>query len=383
MKIALMGTSLKENEHRMPVHPSHLKDIDAALRSRLTLERGYGSVFGLDSKKIADLGYSFEDRESLLSSCDIAVLPKPMPGDLLALKPGAILWGWLHFVLYGHLADICIARRHTVVTFEGMFETQNMKGIGSKRSRHVFSGNNRLAGYAGILHALSLKGLDGLYGPSQSVVVIGFGSAGQAAIEALLARGFDNITVYTRRPVGEVTERPPGVAFRQIFRDEAHGSCVEPANSNEPLVPFVDVLSTADIIVNCGEQDPEEPLMYVREGDLGAFDHRCLIVDISCDPGMGFYFSRTTSFEHPTYEYGQATICAVDHTPAYLWDAATFQISREVLRYLPIVADGHDAIFHNPVLSNAAEIVRGTVQNKKILTYQKRSTIYPHGRIGE
>jgi len=371
-KIAVIGTSLRENEHRLPVHPEHLELIPNAQRKHLYFDFGYGAQFGFSDEAIKNIGFSMGDRDELIKTSDIVIIPKPMEADLESIAEGAIIWGWLHFVLYGQLADICIQRKHTVVTWEAMYEDDHSEG----RARHTFKANNALAGYAGTLHALGLKGIDGLYGKPSKVAVIGHGYAGRAAIQALQGRGFDDITVYSKRINTDINDCMDYVIYKQIAKDEQHGTVIiETDHSQNPLWAE---LKSMDIIINCGGQDPENPLMYVPKNHEPEFDHDCLIIDISCDPGMGFSFIKTTTFDHPTYQFGKITICAVDHSPGYLWDAATWQISKEVIRFLPNIMAGMKTIQSNAVLNNAIEIQTGVITNPKIITYQNRSKVYPH-----
>jgi len=374
MKIAFIGKSIRENELRLPLHPQHFELVPEEMRPLIHVDSGYGSSLGLTDNQITAAGFNVADRTELLKTSDTVVIPKPMAPDLEIIKEGALIWGWLHFVLYGELADICIERKHTVVTWEGMFDSN---AISEGRPRHVFSGNNELAGYAGTIHALGIAGIDGHYGSPCKVAVIGYGYAGQASVQALLARGFYDVTVYTQRPVKDVHSKIEGVRFVQVERDTINGSVI----SDSSRLPFWKALETADVIVNCGGQDPENPFMYVLPDDVDAFDHNCLIIDVSCDPGMGFPFVRTTTFEEPTYQIGNMQVCAVDHTPGYLWEASTWQISQEVLKFLSSITVGRAKLLSDPILSDATEIKDGVVLNKKILSYQSRSKHYPHKRL--
>src|SRR3546814_9142332 len=45
----------------------------------------------------------------------------------------------------------------------------------------------------------------------------------------------------------------------------------------------------SDIIVNGTFQDPEHPIMFVNEDEKSCLRHGSLIIDVSCDEGMGFY----------------------------------------------------------------------------------------------
>ena len=52
LRLGVIGSSSKENEHRLPLHPEHLDRIDAGVASRIYLERGYGSDFGVSDEQL-------------------------------------------------------------------------------------------------------------------------------------------------------------------------------------------------------------------------------------------------------------------------------------------------------------------------------------------
>jgi alanine dehydrogenase len=98
---------------------------------------------------------------------------------------------------------------------------------------------------------------------------------------------------------------------------------------------------------------------------------------------MGFSWARPTSFARPTFAVGaNVTYYAVDHSPSYLWDSATWEISEALLPYLPIVIAGRDAWQADQTVRRAIEILDGTVLNPNILSFQNRHTQYPHARRG-
>ena len=69
---------------------------------------------------------------------------------------------------------------------------------------------------------------------------------------------------------------------------------------------------------------------------------------------------------------------AVDHSPSYLWNSATWEISEALLPFLPTVLGGPDAWDANPTIRRAIEIRDGVIQNPAILSFQARDTDYPH-----
>ena len=97
---------------------------------------------------------------------------------------------------------------------------------------------------------------------------------------------------------------------------------------------------------------------------------------------MGFEWARPTTFEEPMFTVGDGVAYyAVDHSPAYLWNSATWGISEALIPYLRTVMDGPAAWDQDPTIRLAIEIHDGVVQNPKILSFQRRSTDHPHPRL--
>ena len=74
---------------------------------------------------------------------------------------------------------------------------------------------------------------------------------------------------------------------------------------------------------------------------------------------------------------------AVDHTPSYLWNSATWEISEAILPYLRTVLEGPDAWSQVPTISRAIEIQNGGIKNPSILSFQNRESEYPYAQIAE
>jgi alanine dehydrogenase len=118
--------------------------------------------------------------------------------------------------------------------------------------------------------------------------------------------------------------------------------------------------------------------MFLEQGQHSAMKSGALIVDVSCDDGMGFTFARPTSFDEPTFQVGSLTYYAVDHTPSYLWQSASWELTRVVLPFLEAVMEGPSAWDRNETITRSIEIRDGMVQNPKILSFQDRAEAYPH-----
>lgn len=373
MRIGLFRTSLKENERRLPVYPEHLPRFSAELRKKMVFETDYGSDFGYQDDLFQDLAGGVADRESLFSDCDIIVLPKPMPEDLSKMRPGQVLFGWAHAVQQRTITQFAIEKRLTVISWENMHHWS----AGGEKLVHVFYKNNEIAGYAAVLHCLQLVGIDGHYGPKRRVVILSYGSVSRGAIYAFHGLGFKKIDVFTRRPPYLVADQNPDARHGQYFQAPDGTRMVR--NSTGDEFPLIEALSTADIICNGILQDTNNPIMFVEDNEVQRLMPRSVIIDISCDEGMGFPFAKPTTFTEPTFEVGnKITYYSVDHTPSYLWSAATSEISTALLPYLGIIEAGASAWEKEPTIARAIDIRDGVVLNPNILNFQKRKKDSPH-----
>ena len=376
MKVGILGNSLKENEQRVPVYPEHLPRIPASLCSQLIFERGYGLRFGFPDEYFQQHGAAVSSREGIFANCNLLVLPKPMPQDLRSMAPGQVLFGWLHCVQQRPITQTAIDNRLTLIAWEAM---HHWSASGDKQM-HIFYKNNEIAGYAAVLHCLQLLGVDGHYGPRRKVVVLSYGSVSRGAIYALQGRGFNNIHVFTRRPVHLVADQNPDVYHGHYLPGPTGRLMAQTWDGSQR--PLIDELCEADVICNGVLQDTNHPLMFVSQSEVARLRPRSLIIDISCDLGMGFAFARPTSFENPTFQVGAGiTYYSVDHTPAYLWNAASREISKALLPYLGTVAAGESAWDADLTIRRAIEIRHGVIQNPDILRFQRRDHEYPHATL--
>ncbi len=376
LKVGVFGNSTKKYEKRVPIHPGQFEWIEEPIRKNLFFEKGYGLRFGIEDKEIESQTGGVLEREALFQECDIALLPKPVAADFRQMKENSILWGWPHCVQQREITQIAIDRKLTLIAWEAMHQW----GEYGEWQMHIFHRNNEIAGYAGVLHALGLMGIDGNYGPQRKAVVISFGSVSRGAVTALKSMGIHDITIFIPRHYVPVAGQFSGLEYHHFDEDE-RGELIS-FHPDRHSLPFIEELAEADIIVNGILQDTDHPLMFVKEDQIDRLKRGCLIVDISCDEGMGFSFAKPTTFEHPMFKVGQAHYYAVDHTPSYLWNSASWEISKSLIPYLPIVMSGPERWEKSLTIKRAIEIQDGVIQNPKILSFQNRREGYPHEEWG-
>jgi len=377
LSLGVLGRSRKPDERRLAIHPRHVERIDAGLRGRVYLEAGYGEAFGVTDASLARSVGGVLARDELIERCDIVLLPKPLVEDVRELRDGQVLWGWPHCVQDPGMTQLAVDKRLTLIAFEAM----NHWTASGDFDLHVFHQNNELAGFSAVLHALALMGRTSQFGRPLSAAVIGFGSTARGAIGALQAQGVHDVTVLSHRPATAVAAPMHGVRMLQLQADDNDAGRAQVLLSSGPR-PVVELLTQHDIVVNCVLQDTDAPLMFVTNEDLRLFASGNLVVDVSCDDGMGFEFARPTPFTDPMLTVGDGVhYYGVDHSPSYLWDASTWEISEALIPYLRTVMEGPDSWDAEETISRAIEIRDGVVRNPKILSFQQRSGDYPHARI--
>lgn len=361
MKIGIIHSSNKENEKRYPLHIEQILKFSDEELSKLIFEENYPGINQIDQlRPIIKM-----KREEVFSSCDLVVLPKPTEQDFCFFKNGQTVFGWLHCVQGREITQVGIDKALTYIAWESMYKWDNKSKL-----FHIFQRNNELAGYCAVMHALSLVGdTAGSYGKEKKIAVLGYGSSGKGTIHALKGLGCSDLTVYTRRKKSDISDAITNVKYLQydIVSDMV---LLDGKQANQ-------VLPNYDIIVNCILQDTDNPITFLSNQDVLGLRKNLLIIDVSCDKGIGFEFAIPTSFENPLRKFNLITYYSVDHTPSYLWEAASYEISEAVFPFIKymIVNGSYEG---NEVLEKAKEIENGRIVNPKIIRYQKRNCHFPY-----
>ena len=377
LSVGVIGTSKKDEERRVPIHPEHLLRLDQELRQRLFFEVGYGERFGVPDAELGKQLGGIVSRDELLETMDAVIIAKPVLADFQQLREGGVLWGYPHCIQQQEVTQIAVDRKQTLIAFEDMF----VWGPEGQVGRHTFYKNNEMAGYCAVIHALQLKGIDGHYGNQRKVFIFSFGAVSRGAIYALKAHGFRDITICIQRPDHEVREEVLDchyVTLKMGGKDEPRMLIVEHDGSQRALT---DVISEAGIIINGTFQDPNNPIDFVLEDEKACLKQGCLIIDVSCDEGMGFYFAKPTTFKEPMFQVEKVDYYAVDHTPSYFWESASRSISAALVVHLPTIAAGPDEWQKSETIRRAINIDQGVIQKADILAFQNRHVDYPHAVI--
>ena len=374
LTMGVIGTSKKEDERRVPIHPDHLDRIPEHIRRQLIFEKGYGTPFKIDDEEIREQTGGIATRSEILSDIGSVIIAKPILSDLKELKEGGILWGYPHCAQQMSITQEAIDKKLTLIAFEDMYVWFPDGHIG----RHTFYKNNEIAGYCAVIHALQLKGIDGNYGNQRKVIIFSFGAVSRGAIYALKAHGFRDITICILRPDHLVREEVLNVHYARVKKGKENESRLLVVEHDGTERPLLDLIRESEIIINGTFQDTNDPINYINENEKSYLKPGTLIIDVSCDEGMGFYFAKPTTFKNPIISVDKIDYYAVDHTPSYYWDSASRSISAALIVHLPTVINGRTSWKQNETIQNAINIDQGVIVKDSILNFQNRETAYPH-----
>ena len=138
------------------------------------------------------------------------------------------------------------------------------------------------------------------------------------------------------------------------------------------------ILADNDIVVNCVLQDPTAPWTFLRTRTSTLFRPGSLIVDVSCDEGMGFSWARPTSFEDPTFVVGNTRPTTPSTTRRPTCGTRRRWVNSEaILPHLRTVLSGPEAWAKDQTSARAIEIQDGEIRNPAILPSRAAERPFP------
>ena len=340
---------IKEQEFRVALLPSAAYQL-ISRGHHVLVERGAGVGSGYPDTEYEKAGATLvADHAEVFRRAELIVKVKePQPSEIPLLRPGQILFTYLHLAASKTLTDGLLASGVTGLAYETIEVNRRlpllepMSEIAGRMS--VLVGGYFLAKHQGGSGVL-LGGVPGVL-PGK-VVVIGGGTAGVNAARMAQGLGAD-VTIL------EVDlER---MRFLDITLHTAHTLYSNAAHLLE-LLPQVDLLIGAVLVP--GAKAPKlinrEMLRVMRPGSV--------VVDIAIDQGGCAETSRPTTHHDPVYVEEGVTHYCVANMPAAYARTATQALTNVTYRYIEMLADLglRDACERQPALIGGLNVMGGKV----------------------
>lgn len=344
---------IKAQEHRVALLPSAAYQL--IKRGHLVLvERGAGVGAGYPDGDYEQAGATLvSDHAEAFAAELIVKVKEPLPGEYPLLRPGQLLFTYLHLAASKSLTEALLASGATCLAYETVEVNHRlpllepMSEIAGRMS--VLVGGYFLAKHQGGSGTL-LGGVPGVL-PGK-VVVLGGGVAGINAARMATGLGAD-VTIL------EVDiER---MRFLDITLHTAHTLYSSEAHLLD-LLPDVDLLIGAVLVP--GARAPKlitrEMLRRMRPGSV--------LVDIAVDQGGCAETSRATTHHDPIYvEEGVIHYCVANMPGAYA-RTATQALTNATFRYIQELADHGlaGACRRQPALIKGLNVVGGQLTSRPV-----------------
>jgi alanine dehydrogenase len=316
---------IKAQENRVALLPSAAYQLTQRGHA-VVVEAGAGVGSGYSDEEYRAAGAEIVSAHSeVFARADLIVKVKePLPEEYALLRPGQILFTYLHLAASKPLTDALLASGVTGIAYETVEVNRRlpllepMSEIAGRMS--VLVGGNYLAKHFGGKGVL-LGGVPGVL-PGK-VMVLGGGTAGVNAARMATGLGAD-VTIL------EVdVER---MRFLDITLHTAHTLYSSHAHILE-MLPDIDLLIGAVLVPGA-----KAPKLITRDM-LKVMKPGSVLVDIAVDQGGCAETTRPTTHHDPTFVEEEVIHYCVANMPGAYARTATQALTNVTYRYLELLAD--------------------------------------------
>lgn len=348
---------IKNNEYRVALTPAGAQALVQAGHA-VVVEAGAGAGSGFRDEDFTAVGAVLvPDAAAVFAGADLILKVKePQPPEYGLLRPGQILFTYLHLAPEPELTRALLARGVTAIAYEtvqppggGLPLLTPMSEIAGRMSVQV--GAHFLEqpqGGRGVL----LAGVPGV--PPGDVVILGGGVVGTNAARMAVGLGA-RVTVIDVNP------------DRLRALDDLFGGQVTTLMSNPANIAAA--VRRADLLVGAvlipGARAPH----LVGEEMVRTMKRGAVIVDVAIDQGGSIATcDRVTTHEQPTFVKHGVVHYAVANMPGAVPRTATFALTNATLPYvLRLAAMGfRDAVAADAALARGVNVHAGRVTHRAV-----------------
>jgi alanine dehydrogenase len=348
-------TEIKTEEYRVAITPVGVRELTAA-GHRVLVQRGAGAGSSISDDDFAAVGAEIvAGAEAVFDASDLILKVKePQAAEIELLRPGKVLFTYLHLAAYPDAAKGLVGSGATAIAYETVQTSAGALpllapmseiagGLAVQAGAHYLERPN---GGRGIL----IGGAPGV-APAQ-VTVIGAGSAGSHAAVVAAGMGADvtilDLNVDRLRHIDELHQGRIVSVFSSL-------------HAIDDLVPRSDLVIGAVLVA--GARAP----VVVGEEHIRAMRAGSVVVDISIDQGGCIATARETSHQAPVYTEHGVIHYAVGNIPGAVPNTSTFALTNATLPYVIALAGGVEAgIRARPELIRGVNVANGMVTNRAV-----------------
>ncbi len=347
---------IKNHEYRVGLTPDSVRALCAHGHS-VSVQRGAGAAIGLGDDAYAEAGaLLLPDAASVFAYADLIVKVKePQPPELPLLRPGQLLYTYLHLAPEPALTAallqsgaVCIAYETITGPGGGLPLLAPMSEVAGRMAVQV--GAHHLEKSQGGL-GLLLGGVPGV--PAAQVVVLGAGTVGRNAVQIAVGMGA-RITVLDRD------------LDRLRALDAHYGNRIQTLAATAPQIE--QAVLQADLVIASALVPGAAAPKLVPRSLVARMKRGAVVVDVAIDQGGCFETSRPTTHAAPTFvEEGVVHYC-VANMPGNVARTATFALNNATLPHALAMANKgwQRALRADVHLRNGLNIAQGQVTHPAV-----------------
>ena len=317
----------KADEYRISMTPAGVREL-CEHGHEVLVEAGAGIASGFSDEQFTGQGATIvADAQSLFADADMVVKVKePLDFEVARLRPGQILFTYLHLAPAPELTHALCASGATCIAYETVEDRYGRLPLLAPMSEIA----GRLATQAGAFmlekplggRGVLLGGVPGV--AAANVMIIGGGNVGQHAAAVAIGLGADvfNFDI----SIDRLRELEVALGGRC---STVHSSTL----AIEEMLPRVDLVIGAVLVV--GDRAP----YVIRRSQLAMMRPGTVLVDVAIDQGGCFETSRPTTHHEPTFEVDGITHYCVTNMPGAVPVTATHALANATLPYVLALAD--------------------------------------------
>ena len=347
---------VKEGEHRVAVTPDGVYEL-AHHGVSVLIEGGAGLGSSITDDDYQRAGAQIvSGADAVWERADLVMKVKePQEEELARLRPGLVLFTYLHLAAYPKVADALLAHKVTGVAYETVQDHSGALPLLAPMSEVA----GRMAPQIGA-HFLEVEhgGRGVLLGGAPGVrparvVVLGAGNVGWNA--AWIAQGMEAEVILLDKNLD-----------RLRWVDQIHKGRIMTLASNRGAVERA--VADADLVIGAVLVPGGRAPIIVSEAIVRTMKRGAVIVDCAVDQGGCIETTHETSHADPVYEMHGVLHYAVGNIPGAVPHTSTYALTNATLPYaLALATQGvDDAVAADPGLASGVNVVDSGVTNAAV-----------------
>lgn len=347
---------IKTAEQRVAITPVGVRElVDRGHRVLIESNAGEGSTIHDEEYEeqgaeiVASAAQVFDGAEMILK------VKEPQSVEVDMLKPGQLLFTYLHLAAYPHLADGLRRSGATAIAYETVQLPDRSLPLLAPMSEIA----GRMATQVGAYFLEAAQGgrgilLGGVAGVKPAkVVVIGAGMAGFNA--AVIAAGMQAEVIVLDVDIDKLR-----------FLDSLYAGRIITLASNR--LTLEDQVLDADLVIGTVLVPGASAPKLVTEAMVTGMRKGAVMVDVAIDQGGCFETSKETTHEAPVYTVHDVLHYAVGNIPGAVPHTSTYALTNATLRYILTLADAGAAaaVGAHPELALGVNVVNGEVCHRAV-----------------